>query len=56
MILAQRAINNQSAAQEDGDYDVITAYVLEDNNSVVQQQNEIHSGPPSVRVSIFFSL
>lgn len=51
VFLAQRAISNQSAGHEDGDYEVITAYVMEDSNSVVQQQHELHSGPPSVRVS-----
>lgn len=56
MILAQRAINNQSATQEEGDYDVITAYVMEDNNSVGQPQHELHSGPPSVRVSLIISV
>lgn len=55
MILAQRAINNQSTTHEETDYDVITAYVMEDNNSIVQQSHELHSGPPSVRVSIFYA-
>jgi hypothetical protein len=48
MIVASRAVHNQ-ATQEDSDYDVITAYVMEDNNSVVQE-NDLHSGPPSIKV------
>uniref|UniRef100_A0A1Y1K827 BEACH-type PH domain-containing protein n=1 Tax=Photinus pyralis TaxID=7054 RepID=A0A1Y1K827_PHOPY len=47
---ASRAINNQPAAHDDGDYEVITAYVMEDNNSVVQD-HELNSGPPSIKVS-----
>jgi hypothetical protein len=46
---ASRAVHNQ-ATQEDSDYDVITAYVMEDNNSVVQE-NDLHSGPPSIKVN-----
>ncbi|XP_076273573.1 A kinase anchor protein rugose isoform X3 [Rhynchophorus ferrugineus] len=33
---------------EDGDYDVITAYVMEDSNSL-NQENELHSGPASIK-------
>ncbi|KAF7268650.1 hypothetical protein GWI33_018245, partial [Rhynchophorus ferrugineus] len=35
---------------EDGDYDVITAYVMEDSNSL-NQENELHSGPASIKVN-----
>lgn len=48
--LATRAIHSQPASHDDGDYDVITAYVMEDNNSVVQE-HDLHSGPPSIKVS-----
>ncbi|RZC37735.1 neurobeachin, partial [Asbolus verrucosus] len=46
---ASRAVHNQGP-QEDSDYDVITAYVMEDSNSVVQE-NDLHSGPPSIKVN-----
>ncbi|XP_050298842.1 neurobeachin isoform X6 [Anthonomus grandis grandis] len=36
--------------QEDSDYDVITAYVMEDSNSL-NHENELHSGPASIKVS-----
>ncbi|KAF2882214.1 hypothetical protein ILUMI_23956 [Ignelater luminosus] len=45
---ASRAIHSQPATHDDGDYDVITAYVMEDNNSVVQE-HDLHSGPPSIK-------
>ncbi|KAK5644035.1 hypothetical protein RI129_007880 [Pyrocoelia pectoralis] len=45
---ASHPINNQPAAHDDGDYEVITAYVMEDNNSMVQD-HELHSGPPSIK-------
>ncbi|CAH1123738.1 unnamed protein product [Ceutorhynchus assimilis] len=35
-------------AQDDGDYDVITAYVMEDSNSL-HHENELHSGPASIK-------
>lgn len=35
--------------QEDNDYEIITAYV-EDNNSL-HPDNDLHSGPPSFKVS-----
>ncbi|CAH0560209.1 unnamed protein product [Brassicogethes aeneus] len=41
---ASRAIHNQTV--EDGDYDVITAYVMEENSI---QDNNMHSGPPSIK-------
>lgn len=41
-----RSVQNQ--AQEDNDYDVITAYVMEDSNSL-SQENDLHSGPPSMK-------
>ncbi|KYB27871.1 Neurobeachin-like Protein [Tribolium castaneum] len=44
---ASRSVHNQTT-QEDSDYDVITEYVMEDNNSVVQE-NDLHSGPPSIK-------
>ncbi|KAJ8932339.1 hypothetical protein NQ314_014703 [Rhamnusium bicolor] len=44
---ATRSIQNQT--QDDSDYDIITAYV-EDNNSI-HQENELHSGPPSIKVN-----
>ncbi|XP_044255551.1 neurobeachin isoform X9 [Tribolium madens] len=43
---ASRSVHNQT--QEDSDYDVITEYVMEDSNSVVQE-NDLHSGPPSIK-------
>ncbi|XP_065158028.1 neurobeachin isoform X5 [Atheta coriaria] len=42
-----RAIHSQT--HEDGDYEVITAYVMDDNHSV--QDQDLHSGPPSIKVS-----
>ncbi|KAJ8949535.1 hypothetical protein NQ318_005097, partial [Aromia moschata] len=42
---ATRAVQNQT--QEDNDYEIITAYV-EENNSI-HQENELHSGPPSIK-------
>lgn len=45
---ATRSVHNQT--QEDTDYDVITAYVMDDNHSM-SQENELHSGPASVKVS-----
>ncbi|KAL3266811.1 hypothetical protein HHI36_010965 [Cryptolaemus montrouzieri] len=45
---ATRSIHNQT--QEDTDYDVITAYVMEDNHSL-SQENELHSGPASMKTS-----
>ncbi|XP_044255553.1 neurobeachin isoform X11 [Tribolium madens] len=45
---ASRSVHNQT--QEDSDYDVITEYVMEDSNSVVQE-NDLHSGPPSIKVN-----
>ena len=45
-----RAIHSQtSQTQEEADYEVITAYVMDDVNSV--QDHELHSGPPSIKVS-----
>lgn len=41
-----RAIHSQT--HEDGDYEVITAYVMDDNHSV--QDQDLHSGPPSIKV------
>ncbi|KAK9700943.1 Neurobeachin/BDCP, DUF4704 alpha solenoid region [Popillia japonica] len=43
---ASRAIHSQTS-QDDGDYDVITAYVMEDNGSV--RDHDLHSGPPSIK-------
>ncbi|XP_049825585.1 neurobeachin isoform X2 [Aethina tumida] len=45
---ASRSIHNQTV--EDGDYDVITAYVMEEN-SMAGMQDELHSGPPSIKVN-----
>lgn len=45
--VASRAIHSQTS-QEDADYDVITAYVMEDNGSV--RDHNLHSGPPSIKV------
>ncbi|KAK4887581.1 hypothetical protein RN001_003852 [Aquatica leii] len=45
---ASRAMHNQSAQHDDGDYEVITAYVMEDSNSIVQE-HDLHSGPPSIK-------
>ncbi|XP_023310795.1 neurobeachin [Anoplophora glabripennis] len=42
---ATRSIQNQT--QEDNDYDIITAYVEEANS--IHQENELHSGPPSIK-------
>ncbi|KAK9869980.1 hypothetical protein WA026_006077 [Henosepilachna vigintioctopunctata] len=43
---ATRSIHNQT--QEDSDYDVITAYVMDDNHSL-SQENDLHSGPASIK-------
>lgn len=48
IFLASRAIHSQTIQQEDGDYEVITAYV-EDNS--VGQDHDMHSGPASIKVS-----
>ncbi|XP_045479576.1 neurobeachin isoform X4 [Harmonia axyridis] len=45
---ATRSIHNQT--QEDTDYEVITAYVMDDNHSM-SQENELHSGPASMKTS-----
>ncbi|KAI4463671.1 beige/beach-related [Holotrichia oblita] len=50
---ASRAIHSQTS-QDDGDYDVITAYVMEDNGSV--RDHDLHSGPPSIKVRLKRSL
>ncbi|XP_060530790.1 neurobeachin isoform X11 [Cylas formicarius] len=44
-----RAIQNQPQ-EEENEYDVITAYILEDGNSV-DQENEMYSGPASIKVN-----
>ncbi|XP_066153140.1 neurobeachin isoform X2 [Euwallacea fornicatus] len=44
---APRALHQ---SQDDGDYDVITAYVMEDTNSL-NHENELHSGPASIKVN-----
>ncbi|KAF5274873.1 hypothetical protein FQA39_LY07055 [Lamprigera yunnana] len=41
---------HQPTSHDEGDYEVITAYVMEDTNSIVQE-HDIHSGPPSIKVS-----
>ncbi|KAH1026810.1 hypothetical protein HUJ05_000428 [Dendroctonus ponderosae] len=41
-----RALHHQP--QDDADYDVITAYVMEDANSL-HRENELHSGPASIK-------
>lgn len=51
-IVASRAIHSQ-ATQDDADYEVITAYVMEDGNSV-GQEHELHSGPASIKVHFKF--
>ncbi|XP_044749150.1 neurobeachin isoform X2 [Coccinella septempunctata] len=45
---ATRSIHNQT--QEDTDYDVITAYVMDDNHSM-SQENDLHSGPASIKTT-----
>lgn len=45
LITASRSIQTQ----DDNEYDIITAYV-EDNNSL-HPDNDLHSGPPSIKVS-----
>ncbi|XP_030761038.1 neurobeachin isoform X2 [Sitophilus oryzae] len=45
---APRALHHHN--QEDGDYDVITAYVMDDTNSL-NQENELNSGPASIKVN-----
>ncbi|KAF5296936.1 hypothetical protein FQR65_LT10087 [Abscondita terminalis] len=47
---ASRAAHNQPAQHDDGDYEVITAYVMDDSNSIVQE-HDLQSGPPSIKVS-----
>nr|XP_022900222.1 neurobeachin isoform X1 [Onthophagus taurus] len=44
---ASRAIHSQTN-QEEADYDVITAYVMDDNSV---RDHDIRSGPPSIKVS-----
>ncbi|KAL1489961.1 hypothetical protein ABEB36_013884 [Hypothenemus hampei] len=44
---APRALHHQHVP-DDGDYDVITAYVMEDANSL-NQENKLHSGPTSIK-------
>lgn len=45
--IASRALHHHP--QDDGDFDVITAYVMEDANSL-NHENELHSGPASIKV------
>ncbi|XP_017773305.1 PREDICTED: neurobeachin isoform X3 [Nicrophorus vespilloides] len=44
---ASRAIHSQT--HEDADFEVISAYVMDDNHSV--QDHDLHSGPASIKVS-----
>ncbi|XP_018329920.1 neurobeachin isoform X3 [Agrilus planipennis] len=47
------AVSDQASRspQEEVDYEVITAYVMEENTSATLQDHELDSGPPSIKVS-----
>lgn len=49
LLLVSRAIHSQ-VVQDDADYEVITAYVMDHNNSA-SQEHALHSGPASIKVS-----
>ncbi|GLV35236.1 rugose [Carabus blaptoides fortunei] len=45
-----RAVHSQLSSQDDADYEVITAYVMDDNGSSVHVDHDSHSsGPPSIK-------
>lgn len=48
-----RAVHSQLSSQDDADYEVITAYVMDDNGSSVHADHDSHSsGPPSIKVRL----